>query len=70
MLTHGCMQVPVVPISLIGTGSIMPSQQELKMFPGHVRVVVHPPIPPKAANVMMQEARHAIASALTPTQTQ
>ena len=54
----------MIPITLVGTGAIMPNKQELKMFPGHVRVIVHPRVQPKAADAMQQEARSAVASAL------
>ena len=54
----------MVPITLLGTGAIMPNKQEHKMYPGHVRVIVHPPVEPKAADSMMQEAKAAVASAL------
>lgn len=60
------LQVPVVPITLLGTGDIMPSQQELKMYPGHVRVIIHPRVQPKQADSMLQEARGAVAAALPP----
>lgn len=58
------LQVPVVPITLVGTGSIMPSRQEHKMHPGNVKLVVHPQVQPKAADAMLAEAQDAIASAL------
>ena len=64
LVTSIRLQVPVVPITLLGTGAIMPSQQELSMYPGHVRVIVHPRVQPKTADSMMQEARGAIASGL------
>ena len=57
-------QVPVVPITLLGTGAIMPSQQEHKMYPGHVHVIIHPPVQPAAADAMLQAARQAIASGM------
>ena len=39
-------KVPVVPISIVGTGRKMPNKQENKMFPGGVRMVVHPQVNP------------------------
>jgi 1-acyl-sn-glycerol-3-phosphate acyltransferase len=35
---------PIVPITLIGTGAIMPSGREGQMYGGDVTIVVHPPI--------------------------
>ena len=38
-------KVPVVPITLIGTGALMPNGQEGKLYAGEgVRIVVHPPV--------------------------
>jgi len=61
--------VPIVPISLDGTGKIMPTGREWLMNSGSVTVKVHPPIPtekgstdPKAVAAL---AREAIASGLT-----
>ncbi len=39
-------KVPVVPISIVGTGRKMPNHQESKMFPGNVTMVVHPQVSP------------------------
>ncbi|KAK9808655.1 hypothetical protein WJX72_001338 [[Myrmecia] bisecta] len=49
-------KVPVIPITLVGTGRIMPNGQESKMYPGNVHVIVHPAIEPKDANEMLAEA--------------
>lgn len=57
-------QVPVVPVTLVGTGDLMPNAREYLLFPGKVRVVVHPAIPPMDAEAMMQQAQAAIASSL------
>ena len=61
--------VPVVPVSLVGTGALMPNGQEGRLyggpFGGKVTVVVHDPIPPsKDADAMMEAARAAIAGSL------
>lgn len=61
--------VPVVPVSLVGTGALMPNGQEGKLFGGllggRVSVVVHDRIPAsKDADAMMEAARAAIASSL------
>lgn len=58
-------RVPVVPVSLVGTGALMPNGREGCMFPGSVTVVVHPPLPPsKDADALMTAARAAIAGPL------
>lgn len=60
--------VPVVPITLIGTGALMPNGQEAKLYSGDaVRIIVHPPITSNNANTLMNEARAAIASRLPPS---
>lgn len=59
-------KVPVVPVTLVGTGALMPAGQEARLFGGGVTVVVHPPIPPGDAGAMMEAARAAVASALPP----
>lgn len=39
--------VPVVPITLIGTGALMPNGQEGKLYSGEgVRIIVHKPVSP------------------------
>uniref|UniRef100_A0A383WDN4 1-acyl-sn-glycerol-3-phosphate acyltransferase n=1 Tax=Tetradesmus obliquus TaxID=3088 RepID=A0A383WDN4_TETOB len=60
--------VPVVPITLVGTGDIMPSGREGQMYAGRVTIVVHPMIPAKGmdADKVCAEARKAVASALPP----
>jgi 1-acyl-sn-glycerol-3-phosphate acyltransferase len=61
--------VPVVPVTLVGTGRLMPNGQEARLFGGRARVVVHPAIPPsKDADAMAAAARAAIASSLPPDQ--
>ena len=54
----------MVPITLLGTGDIMPNKQENKLFPGHVHVIIHPPIPPSSAASMMEASHSAIASSM------
>mmetsp|Transcript_4690 Transcript_4690/g.11097 ORF Transcript_4690/g.11097 Transcript_4690/m.11097 type:complete len:414 (+) Transcript_4690:2273-3514(+) len=58
--------VDVVPVTLLGTGDLMPSGQEGCLRPGSVRIVVHKPIPTKGRDMgqVCDEARQAIASAL------
>ncbi|GAB4819901.1 hypothetical protein N2152v2_006947 [Parachlorella kessleri] len=57
-------KVPVVPITLVGTGDLMPNNREYLLFPGKVKVVVHPAVQPASADVMMNQAAAAIASSL------
>jgi 1-acyl-sn-glycerol-3-phosphate acyltransferase len=59
-------KVPVVPVTLVGTGALMPAGQEGRLFAGGVTVVVHPPIPPGDAGAMMEAARAAVTSAMPP----
>ena len=56
--------VPVVPITLIGTGKIMPAGFEGILNPGSVKVIIHKPIEGSDAAVLCNEARNAIAEAL------
>ena len=57
-------KVPVVPITILGTGKKMPNKQENKMYPGSVEMIVHPPIQPRAASDMLREAQQAVQSRL------
>ncbi len=59
-------KVPVVPVTLLGTGKLMPNGQESKMYGGSVRMVVHPPITPGNPDEMMAATRQAIVSSLPP----
>lgn len=61
-------QLPVLPITLLGTEKVLPSKT-LRLFPGRVRVVIHPPIQPGPDNPaslvdLMKRTRDTIASAL------
>ncbi|KAM7511659.1 hypothetical protein LguiB_010534 [Lonicera macranthoides] len=56
--------VPVVPISLIGTGKIMPVGRESRLYPGSVKVVIHPSIEGNNAEVLCSETRDIIANTL------
>ncbi|KAG5032458.1 hypothetical protein AAZX31_06G206500 [Glycine max] len=56
---------PVVPISLIGTGQIMPAGKEGIVNLGSVKVVIHKPIVGKDPDMLCKEARKTIASVLT-----
>jgi 1-acyl-sn-glycerol-3-phosphate acyltransferase len=59
-------KVPVVPITLRGTGDLMPNKREYLLFPGRVQVVIHPAVPPSDADTMMRAAYDQIASSLPP----
>lgn len=61
-------QLPILPVTLVGTGEVLPAKT-LRLFPGRVRVVIHPPIAPvpddpDAINDLMNRTRDTIASAL------
>lgn len=61
-------QLPVLPVSLVGTGEVLPART-LRLFPGRVRVVIHPMIEPGADDPdaikdLMNRTRNTIASAL------
>lgn len=56
--------MPVVPITLIGTGKIMPAGMEGQLNPGVIKVVIHQPIKGKDANFLCCEARKMIADVL------
>nr|GEW89312.1 1-acyl-sn-glycerol-3-phosphate acyltransferase 1, chloroplastic isoform X1 [Tanacetum cinerariifolium] len=57
--------VPVVPITLIGTGKIMPTGMEGLLNPGMVKVVIHQPIKGDDADILCTEARNVIADELS-----
>lgn len=56
--------VPVVPITLIGTGQLMPTGMEAMLRLGSVKVVIHKPIEGNNADILCDKARNVIASAL------
>ncbi len=56
--------VPIVPVTLVGTGKLMPNGQEGRMYGGPVRMIVHKPIQPGKPDEMMAQARQEIASCL------
>jgi 1-acyl-sn-glycerol-3-phosphate acyltransferase len=58
-------KVPVVPISLIGTGKIMPVGKESRLYRGSVKVVIHPPLKGDNADSLCAETRTIIANTLT-----
>jgi len=61
-------QLPVLPVTLVGTGQVLPSKT-LRLFPGPVQIVIHPAIEPAEESpdnlrTLMNETRDTIASAL------
>ncbi|XP_047945489.1 1-acyl-sn-glycerol-3-phosphate acyltransferase BAT2, chloroplastic-like isoform X5 [Salvia hispanica] len=56
--------VPVVPITLIGTGKIMPPGMEREVNPGSVKVIVHPYIVGNNPDELCKKARNIIAQEL------
>ncbi|KAK6944341.1 Phospholipid/glycerol acyltransferase, partial [Dillenia turbinata] len=55
---------PVVPITLIGTGKIMPPGLEGIVNSGSVKVIIHKPIEGDNPEILCDEARRRIADAL------
>ncbi|KAL5723857.1 1-acylglycerol-3-phosphate O-acyltransferase [Ranunculus cassubicifolius] len=58
--------VPVVPITLVGTGQIMPRGMETTLHPGSVKVVIHKPIQGTDPDLLCAQSRNVIESALLP----
>jgi len=56
----------VVPITILGSGDVMPPGREGTLFSGEITMVVHPAIKTKAKKTaqVADECRDAIASAL------
>ncbi|XP_050385787.1 1-acyl-sn-glycerol-3-phosphate acyltransferase BAT2, chloroplastic [Argentina anserina] len=57
-------KVPVVPITLIGTGKIMPVGKEGILNTGPVKVIIHQPIEGNDTETLRRESRNVIAEAL------
>ncbi|KNA16534.1 hypothetical protein SOVF_088210 [Spinacia oleracea] len=57
-------QVPVVPMTIIGTGSIMPAGKEGLLNPGSIKVVIHPCLVGNDAQVLCNQARSVISGTL------
>lgn len=57
-------KVPVVPITLIGTGKIMPAGMEGILNFGSVKVIIHKPIEGSDPQVLCNESRNIIADGL------
>lgn len=64
------LDLPILPITIIGTEKIMPSNT-FDLCPGHAQLVIHDPIPVEhvrsfSSEQLMAIAQQRIASALTP----
>lgn len=63
-------QLPLLPVTLVGTRDILPARS-LRLFPGNARMVIHPPLETVGMSVddldaLMQHTRAAITSAMPP----
>jgi len=63
-------QLPLLPVTLVGTRDILPARS-LRLFPGKARMVIHPPLETAGMTVeqvdeLMQRAREVISSAMPP----
>jgi 1-acyl-sn-glycerol-3-phosphate acyltransferase len=61
-------QIPILPVTLVGTRDVLPAKT-VSLFPGRVRMVIHPPIETAGMSVdqvgeLMQSSRARIMSAL------
>ena len=56
--------LPILPITLVGTRDVQPGNT-LSLFPGTIRMVIHPAIEPSGKNAgeLLEETRNAILSA-------
>ena len=55
---------PVVPVTLVGTGALLPNGREGELYPGKLKLVVHPKVQSEDAEELAAAARASIASAL------
>lgn len=55
---------PVIPITLVGTGKLMPPGMEGILNSGSVKVIIHQPIQRNNAETLCSEARNVIAETL------
>ena len=53
-----------MPITLLGTGNLMPARMEGILNSGTVKVIIHKPIRGSNADVLCNEARNVIADTL------
>ncbi|KAG0488558.1 hypothetical protein HPP92_007369 [Vanilla planifolia] len=57
-------EAPVVPITILGTGQLMPAGMEGILRSGSVKVVIHKPVKGTDADLLCKESRHVIADTL------
>jgi 1-acyl-sn-glycerol-3-phosphate acyltransferase len=59
-------KVVVVPLTILGTGDVMPPGREGMLHPGEIKLIVHPPISTKGKKTaaVAEECRSMIASRL------
>ncbi|XP_022005444.1 1-acyl-sn-glycerol-3-phosphate acyltransferase BAT2, chloroplastic isoform X1 [Helianthus annuus] len=55
---------PVIPITLVGTGKIMPAGMEGTVNAGSVKIVIHPPVIGDNPDILCNEVRNVIADEL------
>ncbi|XP_043702946.1 1-acyl-sn-glycerol-3-phosphate acyltransferase BAT2, chloroplastic-like [Telopea speciosissima] len=55
---------PVVPITLLGTGNLMPAGMEVTLNSGSVKVVIHKPIVGNNPEILCEKARNTIEDVL------
>jgi 1-acyl-sn-glycerol-3-phosphate acyltransferase len=63
-------QLPLLPVTLVGTRDILPARS-LRIFPGRARMVIHRPIETAGmtldqVDALMQQSREVITSAMPP----
>lgn len=65
-------KAPIVPITILGSGDVMPSGKEGELHPGTIKIIVHPPILTRGKKTaqVTKETRDAIASRLPAWKTQ
>ena len=56
--------VPVIPITLLGTGKLMPPGMEGNLNPGSVKVIIHRQVEGDNAEKLCSDARNVIADTL------
>ncbi len=59
--------LPLLPVTLVGTRNVLPAKS-LRLFPGPIRMVIHPEIDShgKSVEQLMEETRAAITSGMPP----
>lgn len=57
-------RVPVVPVTIQGAAQLMPRLREYLLFPGTIKVTIHPAIPPRKPTEMTSAAHAAVGSVM------